>query len=421
MTAEIAVMNRVAIALAADSAATSMHGNVAKIYDTADKLFNLDHSCPVGAMLYGGSSFLDLPWEIVIKQFRSAHSKVRPLLKDYANAFLAFLTSDELISDEFVDAYFFSTSNGKLQELLRAARRGRRTTGGTLIESIKLEAKKTLEDLSNRPFLPPMDETTIEALRQRYGTNISELVADGLKVAGPADPEVNNNVIDVLLLSMTKEVELDSTGLVIAGYGEAELFPGLIQLEIEGVIYPRTLRYRQKRETGISLGNRAGIVPFAQAEMVHSFMTGADPSFKVNVSTVFENLLERFGSLLISEVSSSISSSEQQRLAGVIASARQTATSEFGGELNEYARKYHIDPVIAAVAVLPKDQLAVMAETLVALTSFKRRMSKDLETVGGAIDVAVISKGDGFVWIKRKHYFDGDLNPRYFQRIQSRS
>jgi len=31
------------------------------------------------------------------------------------------------------------------------------------------------------------------------------------------------------------------------------------------------------------------------------------------------------------------------------------------------------------------------------------------ETVGGPIDVAVLSKGDGFVWIKRKSYFDPRL------------
>jgi hypothetical protein len=37
------------------------------------------------------------------------------------------------------------------------------------------------------------------------------------------------------------------------------------------------------------------------------------------------------------------------------------------------------------------------------------------ETVGGPIDVAVISKGDGFVWIKRKHYFERDLNPHFFR------
>jgi hypothetical protein len=49
----------------------------------------------------------------------------------------------------------------------------------------------------------------------------------------------------------------------------------------------------------------------------------------------------------------------------------------------------------------------------VALTSLKRRVSSDAETVGGAIDVALISKGDGFVWIKRKYYFPEQLNPQF--------
>ena len=42
-------------------------------------------------------------------------------------------------------------------------------------------------------------------------------------------------------------------------------------------------------------------------------------------------------------------------------------------------------------------------------------LAADLETVGGPIDVAVISKGDGFVWVKRKHYFPADLNNHFFR------
>jgi hypothetical protein len=34
----------------------------------------------------------------------------------------------------------------------------------------------------------------------------------------------------------------------------------------------------------------------------------------------------------------------------------------------------------------------------------------DTETVGGPIDVAIITKGDGFVWVKRKPKFDLQLN-----------
>ena len=63
---------------------------------------------------------------------------------------------------------------------------------------------------------------------------------------------------------------------------------------------------------------------------------------------------------------------------------------------------------------LPKDELAAMSESLINLTSFKRRVSMEEETVAGPIDVAVISKGDGFVWIKRKHYFERELNQQFF-------
>ena len=60
--------------------------------------------------------------------------------------------------------------------------------------------------------------------------------------------------------------------------------------------------------------------------------------------------------------------------------------------------------------------MADLAETLIMLESLKEKVTKPTESVGGPIDVAVITKSEGFIWIKRKHYFDPQLNPRYFQR-----
>ena len=68
------------------------------------------------------------------------------------------------------------------------------------------------------------------------------------------------------------------------------------------------------------------------------------------------------------------------------------------------------------VEFMPKPEMARMAEALVNLTSIKRRVSRGMETVGGPIDVAVISQAEGFVWVKRKHYFPSELNARYFDR-----
>jgi hypothetical protein len=73
-------------------------------------------------------------------------------------------------------------------------------------------------------------------------------------------------------------------------------------------------------------------------------------------------------------------------------------------------------PVINVVISLPKTELAAMAESLVNLTTLKRKVSLQVETVGGPVDVAVISKRDGFVWIRKKHYFKEELNLHTVQR-----
>ena len=65
---------------------------------------------------------------------------------------------------------------------------------------------------------------------------------------------------------------------------------------------------------------------------------------------------------------------------------------------------------------MPVQELVILAESLVEITSLKRRVTDELETVGGAVDVVAITRSEGLVWIKRKHYFEPGLNPRFFQR-----
>ncbi len=72
-------------------------------------------------------------------------------------------------------------------------------------------------------------------------------------------------------------------------------------------------------------------------------------------------------------------------------------------------------PILNTIEGLPLDELASMADSLVNLTSFKRRVTLVPETVGGPVDVAVISKGDGFIWIKRTRYFDPEKKPHFFK------
>src|SRR5437868_4983841 len=67
MTSEVVVMNSLAVALAADSAATVTDGHEDKIYNSANKLFMLSKHQPVGIMVHNNSSLLGIPWETIIK------------------------------------------------------------------------------------------------------------------------------------------------------------------------------------------------------------------------------------------------------------------------------------------------------------------------------------------------------------------
>src|SRR5207244_1062468 len=86
---------------------------------------------------------------------------------------------------------------------------------------------------------------------------------------------------------------------------------------------------------------------------------------------------------------------------------------EFRKMLRDLAEEKYSNPVITVVATMPKEELALLAEALINLTALKRKTTAEAETVGGPTDVAVISKGDGFIWIKRKHYFDPNFNPGF--------
>ncbi|WP_221919078.1 hypothetical protein, partial [Vibrio cholerae] len=91
----------------------------------------------------------------------------------------------------------------------------------------------------------------------------------------------------------------------------------------------------------------------------------------------------------------------------------QEKSFDISQDTRNFIQNNYINKVVDMIQHLPKNEMAYMAESLVNLTAFKRKVSNDSDTVGGPIDVAVISKGDGFVWVKRKYYFNNELNINY--------
>ena len=202
-----------------------------------------------------------------------------------------------------------------------------------------------------------------------------------------------------------------SSGIVIAGFGEKQHFPTVQHIEIGGV-YGGKLKVRPYSLDEVSDENPSHIMAFAYKDMVHAFLGGLSSDadeLLINAAA----FIREMPSLALDAVTD-LASEERKEAAEVVRRASVAMAGEFArnvlqGSMDRRAK------IVRAVETLTIKELAHVASTLVGLSSFEQQMSLDRETVGGPVDVAVISKGDGFIWIDRKHYFRRDLNEHFFR------
>ena len=160
----------------------------------------------------------------------------------------------------------------------------------------------------------------------------------------------------------------------------------------------------------------ATVIPFAQKEMVEKFLYGLDEKMQTDIADFRNTAISSIGKKLF-DVIEFASDDEKSQVERILFTAETAFIDGLKNTLFAVLRKLSRAEIEDMVEFMPKPELAEMAEALVNLTSIKRRVSRGMETVGGPVDVAVISQSEGFVWIKRKHYFRSDLNARYFHRI----
>lgn len=406
MTAEIAILNKSAVALAADSKVTLSQGGRQKTYDTVDKLFSLSKTEPVGAMIYGNAEFIGFPWETIVKEYRRRNPlAVFPTVFAWADNFLEFLTRFFEFRPDDEDRVAISIAQGWVSSVVAQAFNGatgpddfKQRLGGVLAE--------TVAELEQAPVFVSDGEWA--ALQARISPSIDRLCASGLMVQF-ADQQAS--LMPLVELGIRRSMASPaSTGLVIAGFGETDLLPSLVSYSIDGILGGR-LKHVETERHDMTRQSDGVILPFAQTDMVERFMQGIDPAYAMLIH-------ESVGQLILQNVSDAAkalghSDAEVNALMAAFEAAASSAVQMFWDAHERHRRDRFASPIIDMVMSLPKDELANVAESLVSLTSLQRRVSRELETVGGAIDVAVISKGDGFVWIKRKHYFNPDRNLRF--------
>ena len=181
------------------------------------------------------------------------------------------------------------------------------------------------------------------------------------------------------------------------------------------------LKYKKSNYISIdNISNRSHLRPFAQSDTVSTFVFGIDPAYEDVIQGYMKDILtDSYPSKIIEELNN-LSETEKVSIRENLIISGNKIYKDFIEKCRDHCNEHHFEPITQALEFLPKDELATVAESLVNITSFMKRMSMEDETVGGPCDVAVISKGDGFIWIKRKHYFEVESNPQYLARYYKR-
>ena len=432
MTAQVVVMNKEAIALASDSAVTIAQGNgegssSQKVFTSANKLFALSKYEPVGIMVHGDAEFMDVPLETLIKVYRDKLGKTAfETLSEYAADFIEFLDNGnpvfpDFIQDRFAEAAFhsyFSYVKDSIAERVEAVISEHDGITREAIRRIVTRVIKEQYDMwrttANIPSIPGTFNKEVLDRCSEVIDRVTEEVFERLPLSKQDLARLKTTAAS-LFSRYPEEIEIArKCGVVIAGFGTQEAFPSLESFDLEGIVNSR-LKYRAYHSSRIAFDMIGSVIPFAQGEMVNAFMEGIAPDCKTLENSFLAETFQEYADT-VTGILDRYDDNERGRLRERIVSIGQRVLDNLTQKLEEYREEHHTAPVTTVVAVLPKDELAAMAESFVYLTSLKRRYTMEAETVGGAIDVAVISKGDGFVWIKRKHYFKPELNPGFLRR-----
>lgn len=415
MTAIVGILNKQAVAVAADSAVTIGFGQ--KIYNTANKIFTLSKHHPVGIAIFGTASYnCCVPWEIVVKMYRDQLGNTKKnTIKEYALDFFdyldrykkKYLTQDDINKALCRDVFDFwrvmvlnkktnDLENGfKIEELpdikKRIAEIQGRCSSGMVLEQLK--------DIKKEDFLGAIHV-------------ILEIIAKQYSEAGADYGEDKDIIENVFFTVFTKKVYNipNYSGLAFFGFGDDEIYPSLYSVRVYNSVVTASHWEDEAFDQVKEPPKDAYICPMAQKDEMFSYITGINPYieeavFKTTEAT-YRLLLDTIAKLVVGK---------DDNLANNIKGIDLDALMEdYQKKIQGLKQTKMISPLMQTVSTMGKEDLAELAENLIYQTSLKRHITPNLESVGGPVDVAVISKGDGFIWIKRKHYFNSDLNRTFF-------
>jgi hypothetical protein len=410
MTSEIAVMNQRAVALAADSAVTLIAGGTVVVRNEHQKLFNLVEGRPIGLMFFGMADLLGHPWDHLIEHYQK---KVKPgalaHVRDYAASFVNALDNLEEFfpNDRQADDYrrlLLSVGRYILRHAEDLRSHGSEASSDTAIVETAIEQiwrfYQYRPDGNPRPDLACFPEGFGKRVLSEHAGVIDEFITYGFGQYG-IGKVTQQHLRDIAMFCVIKELFLeDVAGLVFAGFGAEERYPALVTYYVSAIVCGIVKR----AELGVDQVNneqRSALRIFADSAATTAFIRGIDSNLENWVYGNVQAMMHRLAAQLIEAFPNADAASREAVRGRFLDELGPRHFEAFYRAVAEYQQRIFINPVFHVLDVATRKELAETARQLVELNVFKKRIMAQKETVGGAIDVCIISRDDGFQWASK--------------------
>lgn len=406
MTAEAAILNKSAIAVAADSAITV---GKSRVHTLSNKIFAISDSTPIGFMIYGYSEFCGVPWETLVKVFRKdcAKKKYRTV-SECLDEFLKFVGDTKFLNEKHQTENLIRFTVDMLDRVLLVANKlGEGDWEKRLSSAIDVGLAST-DPIDFK--VPDLDEFTKNAapIVDAVVEDANGPRADSDKIPKTLEPQIVKLVHHAL---GCRVASTRKAGVVMFGFGEDELFPHLASVETDSSCLGQ-VRVLARRQHVVNDENPVSVISFAERTVSQLFMENVSSDMR----RYFDELAAKLALAVADQVirqNLHLPDDEEKVARALIKRTVDKLLSEASKRTSKYIIEGSVRPILRVIEGLPKEELARLAEAIVEVTALKKKVSGSVESVGGPIDVCLITKGDGLIWIKRKQYFDLEINQQY--------
>jgi len=401
MSVGIILLNKHGIALAADSALTV--GDREAIFNSTNKMFRLGKNNPIGIVVYGNLELMGTPIDIIIDHYShhlESNNIKYPKTKGYLDGLIQFLIdnqdkfkfkdNEKNFMVDYIDEFI-----SKLKKLIKDE-----------IEILETQEKIREQidfdgEVYNRTYkvyksiVSSNTSSSTFSLSQDFKHKNFDLFSEKIK---EFDQKIHELFIkdfyELLIESLNKEMNY-AMGFAIAGYGEDEVYPSVYHISLSGVI-DNQVRYRIKNDYVVDNISTRWIEVLAQDDVIETYIDGISPKIK-------RSIVENFVSSMMNKIEDEDIDFLAQKQKRLIMEKIIDASIDFETKLNAQV-KNNWAPIFQSISASPMLDLISFAENMVNLTSLKRKFALDENnmTVGGPVDVACITKFDGFSWVKKK-------------------